>query len=234
MQCEPGQPCAQARQLDPADLRDLPIDTHFTGYGRSGTDADGGYWFLTIKPGAVPFDDRRLQAPHICVTVFARGLLNHLYTRLYFADDPATAGDPLLDLVPAERRATLLLTVRAEDYPAQVALPDLASRLRAARPARLSPPDDLFLRQVLVKLLADRQLSVSPPVLDYLVTRMERTFAAASAVPPAVIVGRRMASSKDSTSISVECSVSVLSPGRLGSSNLRKASRSMERRAWRS
>jgi len=79
-----------------------------------------------------------------------------------------------------ERRATLLLTARAEDYPAQVALPDLASRLRAARPARLSPPDDLFLRQVLVKLLADRQLSVSPPVLDYLVTRMERTFAAAA------------------------------------------------------
>ena len=99
---------AAGRYHHPADRRELPLDAHFTGYGRSGTDADGGYWFETIKPGAVPFDDRRLQAPHICVTVFARGLLNHLYTRLYFADDPATAGDPLLDLVPAERRATLL------------------------------------------------------------------------------------------------------------------------------
>lgn len=85
-----------------------------------------------------------------------------------------------------ERRATLLLTARSEDYPARVALPDLASRLRAARPARLLPPDDQFLRQVLVKLLADRQLSVSPPVLHYLVTRMERTFAAAAGLVAAL------------------------------------------------
>ena len=64
--------------------------------------------FETIKPGRVPFDDQRLQAPHICVAVFARGLLNHLLTRLYFADDPANADDPVLQLVPAERQATLL------------------------------------------------------------------------------------------------------------------------------
>ncbi len=49
-----------------------------------------------------------VQAPHICVTVFARGLLNHLVTRLYFADEPANAEDVVLQCVPSERRATLL------------------------------------------------------------------------------------------------------------------------------
>src|SRR5436190_956942 len=67
-----------------------------------------------FHPGRVPFDGHRMQAPHICVAVFARGLLNHVYTRLYFADDPATADDPLLALVPAERRTTLL-AVREQD-----------------------------------------------------------------------------------------------------------------------
>jgi protocatechuate 3,4-dioxygenase alpha subunit len=80
----------------------------FLGYGRTATDVDGAYWFDTIKPGAVPYDRERLQAPHIGVAIFGRGLLNHLYTRLYFADDPATADDPVLRCVPAERRATLL------------------------------------------------------------------------------------------------------------------------------
>jgi protocatechuate 3,4-dioxygenase alpha subunit len=96
------------RYNHPADTRDLPLDPGFTGFGRGGTDADGYYWFTTIKPGPVPFDDTRQQAPHICIAVFARGLLNHLFTRLYFADEPANAGDPLLQAVPAERRATLL------------------------------------------------------------------------------------------------------------------------------
>jgi protocatechuate 3,4-dioxygenase alpha subunit len=96
------------RYNHPADRRDLPLDPAFTGYGRSGTDADGGYWFETIKPGAVPFDAQRTQAPHISIAVFARGLLNHLFTRLYFADEPANAEDPILLRVPLERRTTLL------------------------------------------------------------------------------------------------------------------------------
>jgi len=91
-----------------ADGRDLPLDPSFTGFGRTGTDAAGAYWFETIKPGAVPFDDERMQAPHMSVGVFGRGLLNHLYTRLYFADDPANADDPVLQHVPPERRPTLL------------------------------------------------------------------------------------------------------------------------------
>ena len=48
------------------------------------------------------------QAPHICVAVFARGLLNHVFTRLYFADEGANADDPVLLCVPLERRTTLL------------------------------------------------------------------------------------------------------------------------------
>jgi protocatechuate 3,4-dioxygenase, alpha subunit len=90
------------------DTRDLPLDPAFSGFGRTGTGADGVYCFETIKPGAVPFDDTRQQAPHICVAVFGRGLLNHLYTRLYFADDPANADDPILQRIPRERQATLL------------------------------------------------------------------------------------------------------------------------------
>jgi protocatechuate 3,4-dioxygenase alpha subunit len=96
------------RYNHPADQRELPLDPAFSGYGRGGTDAEGGYWFETIKPGRVPFADQRQQAPHICVALLGRGLLNHLYTRLYFADEPSNADDPVLALVPAERRATLL------------------------------------------------------------------------------------------------------------------------------
>ena len=79
----------------------------FNGFGRSDT-GGGGYWFETIKPGAVPFEGDRFQEPHLCVTIFARGLLNHLVTRLYFEDEAANAGDPVLLRVPEERRATLL------------------------------------------------------------------------------------------------------------------------------
>lgn len=92
----------------PADRRDLPLDPAFTGYGRIATQAGGEFCFTTIKPGAVPFDERRLQAPHISVAVLGRGLLNHLYTRIYFDDESATAADPILLAVDSERRATLV------------------------------------------------------------------------------------------------------------------------------
>jgi protocatechuate 3,4-dioxygenase alpha subunit len=102
---------AHGRYHHPADQRPPPLDPAFTGFGRAGTDERGLYWFQTIKPGPVPFDGAGgggAQAPHILVTVFGRGLLNHLVTRLYFADDPATASDPVLQRVPAERRSTLI------------------------------------------------------------------------------------------------------------------------------
>lgn len=99
---------AHGRYNHPADQGSAALDPSFLGFGRSGTAEDGSYWFETIKPGPVPFNGERMQAPHICVTVFARGLLNHLVTRLYFEDDPSNASDPVLQSVPADRRATLL------------------------------------------------------------------------------------------------------------------------------
>ncbi|HET7035882.1 MAG TPA: protocatechuate 3,4-dioxygenase subunit alpha [Thermomicrobiaceae bacterium] len=110
---------SHGRYHHPADTRPLPLDPRFTGFGRSGADEAGGYWFETIKPGRVPFDQERTQAPHIVVTVFSRGLLNHLVTRLYFEDEPANAEDPVLARVPAERRGTLLAK-RSEEHGAVV------------------------------------------------------------------------------------------------------------------
>ena len=101
---------AHGRYNHPADQGPADLDMSFIGFGRSGTDEDGDYWFETIKPGPVPFDATRLQALHINITIFARGLLNHLVTRIYFADDPANMSDPVLQRVPENRRATLLAT----------------------------------------------------------------------------------------------------------------------------
>ena len=100
---------AQGRFADPQDKRALP-NAKFRGFGRCGTDANGAYVFDTIKPGSVPDPDGEPQAPHILLAVFARGMLRHFYTRIYFSDEAANAGDPVLALVPADRRATLIAT----------------------------------------------------------------------------------------------------------------------------
>lgn len=79
----------------------------FSGFGRSGTDEDGGFSFVTVKPGPVPGPDGGLQAPHVNVMIFARGLLRQVTTRLYFQDEgEANAADPVLNLIedPALRR----------------------------------------------------------------------------------------------------------------------------------
>ena len=106
------------RYNHPADARPLPIDPSFTGYGRVATDEDGSFAFTTVKPGRVPFDAERDQAPHISVAVFGRGLLNHLLTRVYFEDEPSNTADPVLLLVPAERRSTLVARRADEGEPA--------------------------------------------------------------------------------------------------------------------
>ena len=99
---------AQGKYAHPEDAQDKPIDKSFRGFGRSLTKSDGGFRFSTIKPGSVPGPDGSMQAPHIVVTVFARGLLKQLITRVYFPGEPANANDPVLKLVPAERQATLI------------------------------------------------------------------------------------------------------------------------------
>jgi protocatechuate 3,4-dioxygenase alpha subunit len=80
----------------------------FRGFARVPTDVDGGWTITTLKPGRVPSADG-LQAPHLDVSVFARGLLHRVVTRIYFGDEEAAnAEDPLLRAVDPARRATLL------------------------------------------------------------------------------------------------------------------------------
>jgi protocatechuate 3,4-dioxygenase alpha subunit len=94
----------QGRYAHPADPRG---NVAFRGFGRcgTGTDPESRFVFETVKPGAE--DDK--QAPHVNVIVFMRGLLTHLYTRIYFADEEkANAADPVLAAAPAARRGTLI------------------------------------------------------------------------------------------------------------------------------
>jgi protocatechuate 3,4-dioxygenase alpha subunit len=94
----------------PEDRQDKPVDPGFGGFGRVPTDRDGRFAFTTVKPGAVPGLGNSLQAPHILVAVFMRGMLRHAFTRIYFSDETAAnAGDPVLGLVDdATRRGTLI------------------------------------------------------------------------------------------------------------------------------
>lgn len=104
---------AHGRYRHPEDRQEKPLDPAFGGFGRAATDARGFYWFETIKPGPVPGPDGTLQAPHIDAIVFARGMLTHAFTRIYFEDEAANARDPILAGVEPERRGTLI--ARASD-----------------------------------------------------------------------------------------------------------------------
>ena len=83
-------------------------DAELMGFGRVPTDAQGAYEFRTVKPGCVPHPSGQLQAPHLSVTVFMRGLLKPIHSRLYFPDEPSNAHDPVLLSVPEARRQTLI------------------------------------------------------------------------------------------------------------------------------
>ena len=105
---------AQGRYASPADKRSLP-NASFKGFGRVGTDGEGAYSFDTIKPGPVPGNNGRMQAPHIVMAVYARGMLRQSYTRIYFSDEVANDADEVLALVPAERRSTLIARRETRD-----------------------------------------------------------------------------------------------------------------------
>jgi protocatechuate 3,4-dioxygenase alpha subunit len=92
----------------PDDSQHKAADRNFQGFGRVGTDADGGFRFRTIKPGPVREAGDFTQAPHINVSIFARGLLDRLVTRIYFPEEPLNDTDPVLSVVPRLRRATLI------------------------------------------------------------------------------------------------------------------------------
>lgn len=97
------------RYRHPADGRAPDVSDGFVGFGRIATEASSGRFEVhTAMPGTVPGRDGGVQAPHLNVHVFARGLLRHLHTRIYFEDGPGNDQDPVLASVPAERRATLL------------------------------------------------------------------------------------------------------------------------------
>ncbi|MBK5189860.1 MAG: protocatechuate 3,4-dioxygenase subunit alpha, partial [Gemmatimonadaceae bacterium] len=92
----------------PDDHQSKPLDPNFTGYGRAPTDDDGRFAIETVMPGRVPGPDGTQQAPHLLLSILARGILTRLVTRVYFEDETSTAEDPILALVPADRRATLI------------------------------------------------------------------------------------------------------------------------------
>jgi protocatechuate 3,4-dioxygenase, alpha subunit len=104
------------RYAHPEDTREqIPLEDGFDGFGRSATDSEGRYEFLTVKPGVAPAPGGTPQAPHIEVSVFARGLLKRVVTRIYFPDEAeANEHDPVLLLIadPAERET---LVAREEE-----------------------------------------------------------------------------------------------------------------------
>ncbi len=93
-----------------SDSRSAEADPNFRGYGRSDTTRDCQYRFSTVKPGKCQYqDESSLQAPHINLRVFGRGILVHLQTRVYFADEEtANERDPVFSGLDPTRRKTLL------------------------------------------------------------------------------------------------------------------------------
>jgi protocatechuate 3,4-dioxygenase alpha subunit len=115
---ETWQASPQGRFAHPGDPRG-PVpdgDTGFRGFGRGPTGRDGTYKIVTLKPGPLPSGDGRTEAPHIDVSVFSRGMLDRSVTRIYFPDEQAAnAADPVLESVPADRRATLIAVPAGQD-----------------------------------------------------------------------------------------------------------------------
>jgi protocatechuate 3,4-dioxygenase, alpha subunit len=102
------QPDAQGFFNHPADPNQTQADKNFHGFGRSDTSRNGQFRFKTIKPGAIMGTTGQPQAPYINVRIFARGMLIHAVTRLYFADAPQNQDDPVLRAINPARRHTLL------------------------------------------------------------------------------------------------------------------------------
>jgi len=100
------------------DTQAKTLDPNFRGFGRCATDSDGRYAFTTIRPGPVPGRGNALQAPHVNVTLFARGLLKQLWTRIYFADqEAANKLDPLLSAIEDKQaRQTLIAPKSGSTY----------------------------------------------------------------------------------------------------------------------
>jgi protocatechuate 3,4-dioxygenase alpha subunit len=107
---------AAGRYRHPDDTRDIDLDDGFTGFGRTVSDFETGeYRFETVKPGLVPDAEGAFQAPHISLMVQGRGMLNPVFTRIYFSDEEEANQDDLtLRRVPAARRDTLIAQLLGE------------------------------------------------------------------------------------------------------------------------
>ncbi len=99
---------SHGKYAHPDDNQDKLLEAGFRGYGRVLTNDSGEFKFTTVKPGQVPGPEGKLQAPHIAVSLFSRGLLRRLVTRIYFPDESSNASDFALGLVEASRRETLI------------------------------------------------------------------------------------------------------------------------------
>ena len=104
---------SRGKYAHPEDKQKKPMERAFRGFGRVPTDSKGAFRFTTIKPGSVPGPGGKLQAPHLVVAVFMRGLLKHLVTRIYFPDESGNTQDPILRLVPSARQSTLIARRKA-------------------------------------------------------------------------------------------------------------------------
>lgn len=113
------QPDSQGIFNHPADPQHEKADLNFHGLGRCATAPAGQFWFKTIKPGHIPWNDQRDQAPYVSVRVFARGLLTHALTRLYFSDESANLTDPVLNSIDDPLRRQTLIAQRevSDDVP---------------------------------------------------------------------------------------------------------------------
>ncbi|MCP4622038.1 MAG: protocatechuate 3,4-dioxygenase subunit alpha [bacterium] len=96
------------------DQQDKPLDPEFLGHGRASTDINGNYRFEIIKPGSVPGPVNKTQAPHINAIVFARGMLSHAFTRIYFEDETLNQDDPVLVSIEDEAHRNTLVARREE------------------------------------------------------------------------------------------------------------------------
>ncbi len=105
---------AQGKYAHPDNQQEKSAQPGFQGFGRVPTTEGGSFRFTTIKPGAVSGPDGKLQAPHIVVSVFMRGLLRRLVTRIYFPDESANADDFALNLVEPGRCGTLIAKKSAQ------------------------------------------------------------------------------------------------------------------------
>ena len=117
-------------QADPASRFDHPDDPRgpasaatpgFRGFGRAATGQDGQYRIVTVKPGPLPCPSGGTEAPHIDVSVFARGLLDRVVTRIYFPDEPeANAADPVLSAIAEPNRRNTLIASQVPGGPGRL------------------------------------------------------------------------------------------------------------------